>query len=176
MSKSSTVVVEKALLKSIPFRGLSGITKNVLFEFLMKRVVAKGKAKPGAARRWHITNNGQIEYTYSEAEKKGIPRASFMRSIDKLVEHGFIDIAHSGSGGVKGDKSLYAISERWIDWGTVNFVQKHRKKDVRSGRGFQKGHESWRKIKTNIGIKIDKPPVIKTDNPLANQMGMECQQ
>ena len=175
MSKSNTVVVEKSLLKSAPFRDLSKIAKNVLFDFLMKRTMQKAKGKPGRSDGWYVKNNGEIEYTYSEAEKKGISRSSFMRAIDKLVENGFIEIAHSGSGGMKGDKSLYAMSERWRSWGTNDFVQKHRKKDTRSGRGFRKGHEYWRKAKTDMGIEIDNPSVIKNDNPLYDQAEMGCQ-
>jgi len=59
-----------------------------------------------------------------------------MRALDELVEKGFIDITHSGSGGIKGDKSLYAISDRWKDYGKSNFKPMKRQKDSRKGRGF----------------------------------------
>lgn len=108
----------------------------VYFDFRMKCRVQKIKAKTGRQDAWHIINNGEIEYTYSEAEKRGISRASFMRGIDELIEKGFIDIAHSGSGGMKGDKSKYSISERWQAWGTERFEKKIRPKDKRGGRGF----------------------------------------
>ena len=86
----------------------------------------------------------------------------FMRAITELVDKGFIDIIHSGSGGIKGDKSKYAISERWRKWETELFVKKTRLKDNRGGRGFA---VYWKKKRTNIGIKNDDPPVIKNDNP-----------
>ena len=78
----------------------------------------------------------EIEHTYSEAEKRGISRKRFMKALDELIGKGFIDVAHSGSGGMKGDKSKYVISERWRDWGTDNFVKKTRPRDTRGGRGF----------------------------------------
>ena len=86
------------------------------------------------------TNNGQIEFTYSEALKKGYSRRSFRDALDQLIERGFIDIAHLGSGGWKGDKNLYSISDRWRDFGTDDFKPMERPKDRRKGIGFQKKH------------------------------------
>jgi hypothetical protein len=142
------IVIEKGLLKSKVFRSLSGTTKNVYFDFKMKCLMTKTKARPGRKTEIVILNNGKIEYTYSEAEKKGIPRSTFMNCLDMLIAKGFIDIAHSGSGGVKGDKSKYAISERWRTWGTEKFEKKTRPKDTRSGRGFA---NYWKKGESKHG-------------------------
>jgi len=149
MATSEIIVVERALLKSGAFRSLSGTAKTVYFDFRMKCVVKSYAPKPGRKRVREILNNGEIEYTYSEAEKKKprIHRSSFMRALDSLIERGFIDVEHSGSGGKKGDKSKYAISERWRNWGTANFKEVSRPKDIRSGRGFQTGNEHWKKGK-----------------------------
>ncbi len=141
---SDIIVIEKQLLKSEAFRDLSGAAKTVYLDFRMKCRVKTMKGKNGRRGGRVILNNGEIEYCYSEAEKRGITRPRFMRSIDSLVESGLIDIAHSGSGGKKGDKSLYAISGRWQKFGTDDFVPGQRPKDKRSGRGFQKGHKLWR--------------------------------
>ncbi|NLD38799.1 MAG: hypothetical protein GX654_18210 [Desulfatiglans sp.] len=157
-----TISIERALLKSEAFRTLNGTEKTVLLDFLMKRTFQKINTKPGRKAEWIITNNGKIEYCYSEAEKKGIPRATFMRAIDTLVSNGFIDIAHSGNGGVKGDKSLYSISDRWRKWGTDDFIEASRQKDGRLGRGFA---VFWRNKKSNSGNKKDNPSVINSDNP-----------
>jgi len=133
---SDIIVIERELLKSKPFRSLSGATKNVYFDFRMKCRVTTPKPRPGRKAERVILNNGEIEYTYIEAEKRGIPRSTFMNCIDELVTKGLIDIHHSGSGGRKGDKSLYGISDRWKSWGTPNFVKAERPKDTRQGRGF----------------------------------------
>ena len=155
---SNFIVLEKGLLKSEAFRSLNGTAKNVYFDFRMKCKLQKSKGSKRGG--WRIINNGQIEYTYSEAEKKvpKISRSAFMRAIDALVERGFIDIDHSGSGGIKGDKSKYSISERWRAWGTDDFEKKTRPRDTRSGRGFA---IYWKK---NMGIKNDNPTIIKNDN------------
>jgi len=95
------------------------------------------KTGPKGREMWKQTNNGELVFTYAEAKReKGMPESTFMKCIDKLIAVGLMDIAHSGSGGKKGDTSLYAISERWRKYGTPDFVVKKRPKDERSGRGF----------------------------------------
>jgi DNA-binding PadR family transcriptional regulator len=136
MAKSEIIVLKRALLKSPALRSLNSTSMLVYLDFLSKRKMQKHSRRPGRKPQWYISNNGEIEYTYSEAEKKGISRPRFMRALDNLVEKGFIDITHSGSGGVKGDKSKYAISERWLDYGTDKFIKKTRPKDSRNGRGW----------------------------------------
>ena len=127
---------DRDIVKSEAFRSMGAASIIVYLDFRMRCKVRKNKGHSGKRNIWDITNNGELEYTYSEAEKKGITRTRFMRAIDELVKKGFIDIKHSGSGGKKGDKSLYAISDRWRLWGAAEFVTKTRPKDKRGGRGF----------------------------------------
>ncbi len=96
----------------------------------------KSVTRNGRSKGYIFLNNGEIEYCYSEAEKRGITRPAFARGLDSLVAHGLIDVAKSGQGGRKGDKSLYAISDRWKEYGTDDFVKMKRPKDTRGGRGF----------------------------------------
>lgn len=147
MAKSDIIVIERALLTSKAFRTLTGTAKTVYFDFRMKCQIKGVKRKQGAKSQRIILNNGEIEYTYSEAEKKKprIPRATFMRKIDELLAHGLIDIHHSGSGGKKGDKSLFGISERWRKYGKSDFIIAERPKDYRCKRGFASGADHWRK-------------------------------
>ncbi len=122
--------------KSTVFRSLGKVAILVHLDFLMKCKVQKVKDKPGRKADWIILNNGEIEYTYSEAERNGISRPRFKKALKELVEKGFIDISHSGMGGPKGDKSKYAISKRWRKWGTDEFEKATMPKDTRKGRGF----------------------------------------
>ena len=163
---SDIIVVERALLESKPFRLLGGTAKTVLFDFLMKRTIGKTKARPGHRSEKVILNNGKIEYCYSAAEKKGISRPKFVKALDELTEKGFIDITHLGTGGHKGDKNKYAISERWRAWGTEKFVEKKRPKDTRKGRGWGAYHQNK---SSNIGIENDTPSSIENDTPRYNQ-------
>lgn len=150
---SDIIIIERDLLKSKAFRRLSGTAKTVYFDFRMKVVGKHMRMKSGRKKEFVILNNGEIEYCYSEAEKKGIPRRTFMRALDDLLGRGFIDIAHSGSGGRKGDKSLYGISDRWKTWGTDDFITASRPKDTRSGRGFSKGNNYWKRRKDRTVVQ-----------------------
>ena len=148
---SDIIVIERELLKSKAFRSLSGTAKNVYFDFRMKCKVKNRKIKSTRKHERIILNNGEIEYCYSEAEKKGIQRSTFMNCLDAIIENGFIDVTHSGSGGKKGDKSLYAISERWRAWKTDDFIKAFRPKDNRNGRGFRSGNDHWKRKKFKHG-------------------------
>jgi hypothetical protein len=131
----NTVAVEKKLLKSPAYRRLSGTAKTVLTDFMMKKRVKKHNA------RWEIINNGEIQYTYTEAEQNGISRRAFSRAIDALIESGFLDITETGAG-VCRLPTKYAISDRWKNWGSDSFVTRSRSKRRRwkATHGFQKGH------------------------------------
>lgn len=90
-------------------------------------------------KEWRITNNGEIQFTYLEAEKKGgISVGKFTRAIDDLLRVGLIDITKTGLGLHK-DESLYAISDRWEKFGTDEFVVMERPKRKQQ-LGFTKGN------------------------------------
>ena len=116
---------------------------------------------------WIIRNNGKIVYPYSEAEKKGIGRREFRNAIDELIEKGFLDITHQGSGGRSGDMTKYFIDDRWKDYGTPSFrpAKNPRRKDSRKGRGWSAYHA---KKKKNSVTKLTPKKVgssNKTDTP-----------
>ena len=101
----------------------------------------KVKSKKRSAE-WVIKNNGDIVYPYVEAEKKGIGRREFRNAIDELIEKGFIDINHQGSGGHSRDMTTYFIDVRWRGYGTDTFqpAKNPRKKDLRMGFGWSAFH------------------------------------
>jgi hypothetical protein len=147
---SPIVVVEKDLLRSEAYRTLPRTAILMLMDFHMKRVI-QGRTDKRGNKSHQVLNNGEIEYTYSEAKKKGINKQTFTTNRDVLIERGFIDIAHQGSGGKKGDKTLYSMSDRWRHWGTDRFIKCTRQKDQRKGCGFSV-------VKKNIG-KENKGPI-----------------
>jgi len=161
---SPIITIERDILKSEAFRSLNGTAKTVYFDFRMK---CKGKfSRPRAGRKkeFEILNNGEIEYCFSEAEKRGMTKPRFNRALRVLVERGFIDIEHSGMGGVKGDKNKYAISDRWKAWGTDQFKEVTKAKDTREGRGFKL---YWQKKKSIIGNNNVTPPSDENVTPLS---------
>ena len=142
MKSSNGMFIPRRMHRNPAFRKLNPSSTFVLFEFLYRRKVTQVPTKVGRGKEWIISNNGEIFFTYDEAENNfGIPRSTFRRAIDQLVDLGFIDITHHGGGMMK-DASKYAISERWKEYGKKEFLKKTRPKDTR-GLGFTK--ENWEK-------------------------------
>ena len=155
--------VSRRMHRNPAFRKLTASSILVLFEFLSRRQVVQ----VGRRDRWITKNNGEIVFTYAEAQKKfGIARSTFRNSIDQLLKLGFIDIAHRGGGMMKGC-SMYGVSERWREYGKEEFIKKSRKKDNRK-LGYTK--DNWedrtgrkRKRKSKIGITDDTRSSITND-------------
>jgi hypothetical protein len=155
-----------------PQANIRNLTSNsifVLLEFMSRRQIKK----VGRKNRVVVVNNGEIVFTYHEAKKNfRLYKSTFCRSIDQLVEFGFIDIAHHG-GGMNNDYSKYGISDRWEKYGRKEFIKSSRQKDTR-GLGFTE--ENWEKItgrkrkpKSKVSIKHDTRSGI-TNDTLAQQM------
>jgi len=144
MGKPSTVIVlEQRLVKSRVWLSLSGAATQVYLLFRTKCQIAKRYGARGRHDRI-ISNNGEIEFTYLEAEKKyGISKDRFARALDQLIDRGLIDVKSSGMG-VHKVKTWYAISERWIDYGTAAFCEAKRPGPSISNQGFRKGNQLWR--------------------------------
>ena len=149
------------MILSPAFRKLNGRAMEVLLLFFYRRQWSL----PSRKGKWYTTNNGEIVFPYKEAKKRfKIPKSSFARAIDKLMEHGFIDIAHLG-GGLIGDCTKYSISNRWRNYDTDRFVQKKRPKDT---RGFGFTAKNWEE-KTGRKRRIESKPGIKGDTRTSNK-------
>ena len=72
------------------------------------------------AIKYKGNNKDDLSLTYAEA-KWLMGSHRFKKSIDMLVEFGFIDIIRSG--GVWKQCNIFALSERWRLFGTDKFVQ-----------------------------------------------------
>jgi len=150
MARSHGAYIESELFDSKAYKLLTKAQMRIHFEFMLKRRFGK----IGSKKKTILLNNGDITFTYAEAERLGYSRPTFQRALDKLIEVGLIDITYQGIGGlvsdngkIKGEPTLFAISDRWQDYGTDNFVKKERKKDTRKGRGWTVYHERKRKEK-----------------------------
>jgi len=146
MSKAKNVNIwfEKQLIYSKAFAELktANAHKTLAF-FLTKRQCApKGK---GRWKKWEITNNGEISFTYKEAKKKlGIKSdKTFTNIIDELRDKGFVDIASTGMG-VHKVTTLYSISDRWRLYGTPEYKKPKPRPKGPINRGFQKGNQYGR--------------------------------
>lgn len=140
--RSPNVWVRGELLTSASYSDLEGKAAQVLMWFMMRRQMVP--VREGKKKVWACANDGEIVFTYKEAEQHGISRAAFMRAVDELIEHGFLDIAKTGAGVFKAT-TFYGLSDRWRNWGTDKFVKKvrPRKPSWREGIGFEKGHSFY---------------------------------
>ena len=102
----------------------------MLLQFLARRKMEKiGRAGKG---KWHIRNNGDIEFPYREAQKMfSISDTTYTRAIDELIAKGFICISVHGDGTGGGHRTKYELEDRWQKYEKTDFVKKKRKKATR---------------------------------------------
>jgi len=142
-SCSKVVVFDQRLLKSKAYRSLRTPTAYFVFGiFMTKRQLVKVGRK--GKEQWDICNNGEIEFTYIEAEGNyGVSAGAFRDAIDELREKGFIDIAATGMG-VHKVTTLYSISDRWKLYGLTEYEPPKPRPKKPINRGFQKGNQFGR--------------------------------
>jgi hypothetical protein len=81
--------IEKDLVRSKAWLALGGVAPQVYMIFRTKCQMGREKWD----QNWSITNNGQIYFPYTEAQKTyGITAPRFRRAIDDLIDKGMIDI------------------------------------------------------------------------------------
>jgi hypothetical protein len=129
--KTGPLYVPRELISSPAFLTLTGRAPQVLLIFFGKRRIEKLKRPGPHGERFRVTNNGELVFSYRQARKTyGLSMRIFGRALDQLIAHGFIDVDKTG-GGMQGDCSLYALSERWRTFGTADFVLRERVKGRR---------------------------------------------
>ena len=140
--RQNIIWIERGLIDSEAFCSLRTTASYVvLMVFLSKRQMVKQRT--AKRQQWTIANNGEIVFTYKEAEQEyGISPARFTKALDELIDKGFIDIAGQGMG-VHKVETHFSISKRWRKYGTPDFVKKSRPKGP-INRGFQKGNRYGR--------------------------------
>lgn len=135
--RAGPIVINRELLESRAFRDLDGKAVKVLLWFFAKRKFVK-MTHNRRKDLMHI-NNGELVFTYSEAEEKyGLSAQVFSRLIGELIKKGFIEINIQGIGYGKAP-TQYALSRRWEDYGRSNFEPGLRRK--RLGHRFPKGYK-----------------------------------
>ena len=89
--------------------------------FLLKRVMVQVNVRRRFTKTYEVVNNGEITYTFIEAKKyHGIPKSTFLRARDKLIEVGFIEIAEAGGAH---HTTKYSISENWRKYPEESFAR-----------------------------------------------------
>jgi len=152
-NRSKVVVLEQRLLKSMAYRSLRTPTAYfVLGIFMTKRQLVKVGRR--GKEQWDIANNGEIVFTYKEAEGTYcMSSGAFRDAIDELREKGFIDIAATGMG-VHKVTTFYSISDRWKQYGTPEYKKPKPRPKGPINRGFQKGNKFGRNCKKKLTVVV----------------------
>jgi hypothetical protein len=133
------------LVDSRAFAALTtGVSVKTLVWFWQMVEYPKGRKKqpePVIGRIDKIQNNGELSFTYQEAEWRGMNARRFSRALKDLFRLGFIDISRHGRG-VRGEYTKFAISTRWqkydtTDWEEITFPENFRE-GFRTG-AYRKG-------------------------------------
>lgn len=149
-NKSPKIWIDRDLYQSKAFLELvkrSRYGVPALIWFLHSRQFGKPGAKHGRQSDLPIINNGQIQFTYKTAKKRlGVSKPTFSKVLTDLIELGFIDQTTLG-GGYARECNLFAVSERWRDYGKPNFkIMKREKSDhSRMNSGFKQVREKNKK-------------------------------
>lgn len=98
-------VIEHNLANSGAFKDLNIHTKWLYMEFKF---------------RFHGDNRKHIIFTYDEAIKI-MAINTFIKSRNKLIERGLIDIVKRG--GFYNQPAVYGLSDRWKQFGTKKFIK-----------------------------------------------------
>jgi len=89
------VYIHQSLLRSRAFLSLSAIDIRVLFTFLSKRRIA-GRGMGKRRSKKTVVNNGEIEFSFAEAEASGLSRSTFSLALRRLQERGFVTCVEAG--------------------------------------------------------------------------------
>lgn len=118
---SPWVFLERDMFKSRAWLDLGGMAPHVYMLFRLRLQVHRVKGPQHKRTPYELLNNGALVFGYVEAQRDfGITSPRFRRALAELVARGFLDVAHHG-GGLEGDASKYAISERWRSYGAADF-------------------------------------------------------
>ena len=117
LPKTKGIYIERDILESDAYWHLTGAAPQVYMVFLMKRILSDKAFGKDKARI--VANNGEITYTYLEAQNNHrIPKSNFLRARDQLIKVGLIEIVEDGG---CHHTTKYAISNNWRNYPEQTF-------------------------------------------------------
>ena len=117
LPKTLGTYIKRDILESDAYWDLTGAAPQIYMVFRMKCVFADRTI--GKRKERVIVNNGEITYTYLEAQNNHrIPKSNFLRARDQLIKVGFIEIAEDGG---CHHTTKYAISNNWRNYPEQTF-------------------------------------------------------
>ena len=130
--KSGGTFIEREMFESKAFLSLTGFAPQLLILILGKRqFVTHGRT---GRQKKVCTNCDKINITYTEFKNKyGVTQPRMTRSIDQLLEKGFLSIVYPG-GTYRQDKAIYSLSTNWVIWQPGIMFESRERESV--ARGF----------------------------------------
>ena len=121
LPRSMGIYLKKDIITSEAFWALGSTVLKVYMVFLLKRVMVEVNVRRRLTKTYRVENNGEITYTFIEAKKyHGVPKSTFFRARDKLIEVGFIEIAEAGG---THHTTKYSIFENWRKYPAESFAR-----------------------------------------------------
>lgn len=122
------VALENKMTDSAPWKDLHHSARYLYFEI---------------KKKWAGLDRANITFTHREAGEF-MSGDTFKKYRNELVKNGFIDVVSRG--GLWGKKAVFALSDRWKQWGTKDFKEVDMDRFFpKSSHFFKKGHQSYRK-------------------------------
>jgi len=117
LPKTLGTYIKRDILESDAYWDLTGAAPQIYMVFRMKCVFADRTI--GKRKERIIVNNGEITYTYLEAQNNHrIPKSNFLRARDQLIKVGLIEIAEDGG---CNHTTKYSISNNWQNYPEQTF-------------------------------------------------------
>ena len=109
-------MLKREIYLSLAWKSLSKNGHKAFMGFYDARNMAKPKDKKGIWGKEPICwNPDDLGVTHGDFERFGIPRGKVSAAISEIMAKGFVELKHSG-GRRRGDRNIYALSEKWRDW------------------------------------------------------------
>ena len=156
------------MIDSEAFQALRSVhSVKVLIYFWQKAEYAKEKRKPGhesfIGNLTKIRNQGEMSFEYRIAGYRGMRPDQFSKALKELFQHGFIDISQPGRG-VKGEYTKFAISTRWMKYGTIEWQEIPFPPCYRAGFTSEEYKRKRREGREREEDRYGKPELITTES------------
>jgi hypothetical protein len=149
--------IKREVYLSPAWKSLSKNGLKAFMAFYDARIMAQPKGKKGDKGGDHVcVNKDNLGVTHGNFERFGIPRGKVSAAISECMAKGFIELRHSG-GNQRGDRNIYALSEKWRYWKPGSGpcqVREKREKHGYQGRGLG-AVAKWKKPRQNEQAQPD---------------------
>lgn len=118
------------LLHSEAYKELTYSPALKVLNFFHEKIRFQVNKERRGKKKYTVVNDGEIDFTYREALFRGLASHKFRKALVELHRLGFIEVKKPGSA-LKGDWSVFRLSDRWREYGTPSFQKLEFPKSIR---------------------------------------------